>query len=124
MTTPLSELTPTVNPCLSVYSQEGAFFLECVTREGRVYGFPYSHLSNYILEPNPTIEDAPDAPPDRLSLWFSAHQVIILGWQLDELRSLIRKGTGVTVKALEPRYANLEPKKCFVSEVAVLSAGA
>jgi hypothetical protein len=49
--------------------------------------------------------------------------VLILGWQLDSLRSLLRNGTGLTIKAMDSRYANLKPKECFVSDVAVLPAG-
>lgn len=123
MTTPLEEVCPPrpVNPCLEEHGG-AVFFLECVTADGRVHGFPYSHLTNYLLDPNPALEHAADAPPERLSLWFSTHQVLILGWRLDDIRYFLRKATGITIKALDPRYANLKPNMCFVSEVAVLSA--
>ena len=109
------------NPCLG-HPKEGALFLECVTRDGRVYGFPYSHLTNYLLEPNPAIEDASDAPPQRLSLWFPTHLVVILGWYLSQASDLIRSGAGLTLKPLDSRYANLKPEECFICEVAVLAA--
>lgn len=118
-TAPLFE--PPANPCLKKHG-DIAFFIECVTADGRVYGFPYSHLSNYLLEPNPALEHSSEAPPERLSLWFSTHQVLILGWCLDEIRLLLRDGTSVTITTREYRYAHLQPKMCFVSEVAVLSA--
>jgi hypothetical protein len=56
-------------------------------------------------------------------LWFSTHQVVILGWHLQSIRTCIRHAQGFTVKALDPRYANLQPKECFVSDIAVLTAG-
>jgi len=121
--TPLEEVTgkqPTPNRCLEKHD-EATFFLECVTLDGRVHGFPYSHLSNYLLEPNPALEHASDAPPERLSLWFSTHQVLILGWRLDEIRSFLHKASGITIKAADSRYANLDLTHCHVSEVAVLS---
>ena len=123
MTTPLDDIVPPPNPCLG-HPKEGAFFLECATRDGRVYGFPYSHLSNYLLEPNPALEDASDAPPERLSLWFPTHQVLILGSHLSQACDLIRAGSGVTFKPLDSRYANLKPKECFVSSIIIIPAAA
>lgn len=119
ITRPVSENRPPANPCIQTHS-DVTLFLECVSSDGRVYGFAYSHLSSYRLEPNPAFEHAPDAPPERLALWFSTHQVLILGSQLDRLRDLIRKGAGFTVKPLETRYANLHQAECFVAEVTVL----
>lgn len=107
------------SPCIQLHTVEGAFSLECVSSDGRLHGFPYYHLANYRLEPNPALERTAGAPPERLALSFSTHEVVILGRQLDSLRNLISKTAGITVKPLESRYENLDPKECFVSEITV-----
>ena len=70
-----------------------------------------------------SVRAIPKAPPERLSLWFSSHDVLITGWHLDHLRQLLRSGRSYTVTATDPRYLNLKPKECFVAEVIVLNAG-
>lgn len=126
MTTPLEEVLasshPRPNPCLEPHLEEGSFFIECLSSDNLLHGFPYAHLLNYRIEANPELERSPSAPPERLSLWFSTHQVLILGWHLDSLRYYLRKGAGITLKPLDPRYQNLQPKECFISEVTVLPA--
>jgi hypothetical protein len=111
-------------PTPSIVERAGhSLFLEAVTRQGRVYGFPLAQVVNYLLEANPDLELDAQAPPERFSLWFSTHDVLLLGWRLDHLRQLLRKGQSFTVTAADPRYLNVKPKECFVAEVIVLNAG-
>jgi len=94
--------------------------LEFETRDGRVYGFPYVHLLNYLLEKKEENSDAGNNhPPERLSLWFSTHDVVVVGWRLDGLRFLLREGKVACVTAQEPRYANLNTQKPFVTEIVI-----
>ena len=111
MTTSQSHL-----PCVEE-NKGHSLCLEFVTRDGRVYGFPYVHLLNYLLEKNP--DGSENDPPERLSLWFSTHDVLVLGWRLDALRSLLREGKVACVTAKEPRYANLNAQKPFVGEIVI-----
>lgn len=104
------------------HSSPGAF-LECVTKDGRVYGFPFSQLLHYLLQPNPELETTPSAPPEQISLWFSSHDVLITGWHFEPLRKLLRDGKSFTVSAGDSRYLNLKPKECFVAEIVILNAG-
>ena len=95
--------------------------LDFVLRDGRVHGFPYAYLLNYLLEKNESGSGngADDAPPERLSIWFSTHDVMVTGWRLDALRHLLRAGRIATVTARDPRYSNLDTKKPFVGEIVV-----
>jgi hypothetical protein len=58
--------------------------------DARIYGFVYAHLLSYLAEKNPAAELQPDVPADRLTLAFSTHDVILLGWRLNTLVPLIR----------------------------------
>jgi hypothetical protein len=42
-------------------------------------------LVNYILEANSGTDEDKNAPPDRLTLYFSSHDVVLLGWRLERL---------------------------------------
>jgi hypothetical protein len=114
--------TPQPQQAPSVQEHSGqSLFLEAVTRQGRVHGFPLAQLVHYLLEANPELENDSKAPPERLLLWFSSHDLILTGWHLDHLRQLLRKGQSFTVTASDPRYLNLKPKECFVADVNVLN---
>jgi hypothetical protein len=56
----------------SMHAEEGnlPLALEFHERGGRIHGFPYGHLLNYLLERNPDADAQPDAPADRFSLCF------------------------------------------------------
>jgi hypothetical protein len=110
--------------CVQLNETGGGFSLclDFTDGNGRVQGFPYAQMLNYLLEKNPAEEHGENLPTDRLSIWFSTHDVILTGWRLDALRAWLRAGRVVGVKALEPRYANLEPRKPFVAEIHVTEA--
>ena len=89
---------------------------------GRVWGFPYGHLLNYQLEKNPDAELDVAAPPDRLALSFSTHDVILLGWRLTQVLDPLGRARIASLIARLPRYANLEKEKAFVSSIIVKPA--
>jgi hypothetical protein len=93
--------------------------LDFLTRDGRIYGFPYSQLVHYLLDSNPAVQSGRDAPPERLTLLFSTHDVILTGWRLNALRPLLHSARLTALCAADPRYANLAPKMPFVSEITV-----
>ena len=97
-------------------------FIECVNKDG-VYGFPFSQLVKYLVESNPDLARTPDAPPERISLWFSTDDVVVTGWFLEPIRELLREGKSFTLVARDTRYLNLKPKECFVAEISVVAAG-
>lgn len=107
-----------MSPSIQEHKESG-YFLEFVSREGQVYGFPYAQLIHYRLEPNPALETAPGALPDQLTIWFSALNVVITGWHLEAIRILLRSGKNFSVTAIDPRYRNLQPKECFVAKIKI-----
>jgi hypothetical protein len=65
--------------------QQLSFGIDFQPLDGRIYGFVYAHLLSYLAEKNPAAELQPDALADRLSLAFSTHDVVLLGWRLNAL---------------------------------------
>jgi len=89
---------------------------------GRVWGFPYGHLLNYQLDKNPNAELHAATPPDRLSLSFSTHDVLLLGWRLSKVLDPLDRARIASLIARLPRYANLEKEKAFIAEIIVKPA--
>jgi hypothetical protein len=87
--------------------------------DGRVYGFPYAHLLNYVCEKNPVYAAHPDVPPDRFSLTFSTHNVVLLGWRLSGLVPLLRQGKLASVIAVPTRYYGLSKDEPFIADIKV-----
>jgi hypothetical protein len=100
-------------------TDHSVLLLDFLARDGRIHGFPYSQLVNYLLDPNPEVQRGGDTPPDRLTLLFSTHDVIITGWRLNALRPLLHSARIAAVCAADPRYANVARNKPFVAEIIV-----
>jgi len=95
--------------------------IEFHCRHGRIHGFPYGHLLNYLSERNPDAQ--PKAPAERFSLWFSTHDVILLGWRLKGIASLLQHGRLASVHAVDAKYYGLsEKEEPYVSEIIVTPA--
>jgi hypothetical protein len=93
--------------------------LDFLTRDGRIHGFPYSQLTTYQIDPNPALERRSDAPPERLTLLFSTHDVILTGWRLHALRPLLHSAKLAALCAADPRYAHVARNKPFIAEITV-----
>jgi len=100
-------------------SEHPLLMLDFLTREGRIHGFPYSQLTNYQLDPNPALERRSDAPPERLTLLFSMHDVVLTGWRLHALRPLLHSARLAALRAADPRYAHVARNKPFIEEINV-----
>ena len=98
--------------------------LDFHSRDGRVHGFPYSQLVNYLLDPNPEVQRAKDAPPESLTFCFSTHEVIVTGWRLLAIRPLLHSARLTALCAADPRYTNVARTKPFVAEITVKPASA
>ena len=88
-------------------------------RDGRVYGFTYSNLINYLMDANPDVELDRDAPPDRLTLAFSSHDVVALGWRLQGLFQFFTDATISSLRAFDVRYAEFGDSMPFVADIIV-----
>jgi hypothetical protein len=93
--------------------------IDCLTRDERVHGFPYSQLINYVLEANPALQSNRDAPPERLTIGFSSHDVVVLGWRLQSLAALLHNAKLGTIRTLDIRYGNLSKIETFIAEIIV-----
>ena len=100
-------------------SEHPLLMLDFLTRDGRIHGFPYSQLTNYQLDPNPALERRSDAPPERLTLLFSMHDVVLTGWRLHALRPLLHSARLAALRAADPRYAHVARNKPFIEEINV-----
>ena len=100
-------------------SEHPILMLDFHSRDGRIHGFPYSQLINYLLEPNPELQHGKDAPPDRMTLSFSTHDVIVTGWRLLALRPLLLSAKLAALCAAGTRYTNVARTKPFVAEISV-----
>ena len=84
-----------------------------------INGNAYSQLMNYTLEQIADAEHKADAPPDRLQLFFSTHDVTLSGWRLRDFLRLLRDGKVAAVKTGHSRYADLRRDAPFVAEITV-----
>ena len=112
-----------VPQCVFIAAEHSSpFALEFHKRDGRIHGFPYGHLLNYLFEANPNADAQPHAPPDRFSLWFSTHDVVLFGWQLRKFSPFLQQARVVSVRAQDVRYYSLSDQEVFVSEIVVQCA--
>jgi hypothetical protein len=97
----------------------GSHFIEFVTADDRVHGFACSQLMNYTLEQIADAEHKADAPPNRLQLFFSTHDVTVTGWRLRVFLRSLRDGKVAAVKTGHSRYADLRRDAPFVAEIKI-----
>ncbi len=102
----------------SVRFHEPVLCIEFELSDGRVFGFPYSHLMHYRLEAR---ADS-DANSETLTLEFSRHDIVISGRRLGGLRQLLQAGRVASVYPMDSRYENFAPDKPFISAVQLKSA--
>jgi hypothetical protein len=96
-----------------------SLMIDCITRDERVHGFPYSQVINYVLEANPALQSNRDAPPERLTIGFSSHDVVVLGWRMRALTTLLHDAKVGTIRTLDVRYGNLSKVEPFIAEIIV-----
>ena len=107
--------------CIELHGSSSAT-IDFFTGDKRVYGFPYHHLINYVLDANPNLDRNHDAPPERLTLAFSSHDAVVLGWRLQGLLQFLHDAKIFTVRSFDARYANLGDVMPFIAEIIVTPA--
>jgi len=100
-------------------SGELSRYVEFIASDGRGYGFPLAHLVNYVLEANPESDGDKDAPPDRLTFYFSSHDVVLLGWRLIRLTEALKRERLPSVSVTEQRYSEIHRTLPAVSKIKV-----
>jgi hypothetical protein len=100
-------------------SGEISRYAEFIASDGRVYGFPLAQLVNYVLEANPESDGDKDAPPDRLTFYFTSHDVVLIGWRLKRLVGTLKKERLPSVSVTEQRYSEMQRTLPAVSKIKV-----
>ena len=94
-------------------------FIHFITDDGREFGFPFSQLLHFILEPNLSPPVSSAAPPQRLLLAFPSHDVTLTGYRLHLLCEWLDQQKALRLKAEDARFASLHDKQPFVVSMSI-----
>ena len=110
--------TDAASACIEDKSRE-CQLVDLVSDSGRCHSFPLAQLVHCVLERNPAFEEQTDSPSDQLTISFPTQDVVILGWNLKQLRRALDLGKPVMVRACDTRYTGVEDGQPFVSGISV-----
>ncbi len=68
-------------------------------------GFHCSHLIEYTLDENPEAKDNSNTPPEQLVLAFATADVIVSGWRLGRLASLLHENK-LAIVGIQPKRSD------------------
>jgi hypothetical protein len=117
-TWPTERETDAASACIHEKPQE-CQLVDFVTQDGRYYSFPLAQLVQCVLERNPSFEEQPDSPSDRLTIAFPTQDVVVLGWNLNQLRDALDRGKPVLVQARDARHVGAGDGQAFVSGISI-----
>jgi hypothetical protein len=96
--------------------------VDFVGQDRRCHSFPVVQIVHCVLEKNPAFQKQTDSPPDQLAIAFPTHDVVVLGWNLKLVRDALDLRKPVVVRTRDIRYAEIEDKQAFVTEIIVTAA--
>ena len=96
--------------------------VDFVGQDGCCHSFPLAQIVHCVLEKNPAFQKQANSPPDQLAIAFPTHDVVIVGWDLKLVRDALDLRKPVMVRARDVRYAEIEDKQAFVTEIIVTAA--
>ncbi len=82
-------------------------------------GFAKDRLNGFVLEKNPTRKDPKLDPPDQLRLFFDNAVVLLHGWRLEMMASVLANGTVASVHVSEKELAKLMIEEPWVTEIEI-----
>lgn len=82
-------------------------------------GFAKHKLNCFVLEKNPDRKDSKVDPPDQLRLYFDDAAVILKGWRLEMMASVLANGTVTSVHVAEKELAKLMIEEPWVTEIQI-----
>lgn len=85
----------------------------------RIWCFPISHLTHFVLQENPNASGQKTLPPDQLVLVYPPATVVLKGWRLEFLLGPLVNGRVARVHA-EKHLGTLIIEEAWVSEIRVL----
>jgi hypothetical protein len=100
---PASASSPRDNPCLG--SDPTITSLDVFADNGTSYLLPYAQFLYAERISNPALEKEPDAPPEKMRIFFATAEVVVLGSGLKRLEHGIQKSELKFVKSADRRLA-------------------
>jgi hypothetical protein len=100
---PASASSPRDNPCLG--SDPSITALDVFADNGTSYLLPYAQFLYAERISNPALEKEPDAPPEKMRIFFATAEVVVLGSGLKRLEHGIQKSELKFVKSADRRLA-------------------
>lgn len=85
----------------------------------RIWCFPISHLTHFVLQENPNSNGQKTSPPDQIVLVYPPATVVLKGWRLELLLGPLVNGRVARVHA-EKHLGALILGEAWVSEIRVL----
>jgi hypothetical protein len=100
---PASASSPRDNPCLG--NDPTITSLDVFADNGTSYLLPYAQFLYAERISNPALEKEPDAPPEKMRIFFATAEVVVLGSGLKRLEQGIQKSELKFVKSADRRLA-------------------
>ena len=100
---PASASSPRDNPCLG--SDPTITSLDVFADNGTSYLLPYAQFLYAERISNPALEKEPDAPPEKMRIFFATAEVVVLGSGLKRMEQGIQKYELKFVKSADRRLA-------------------
>jgi hypothetical protein len=82
-------------------------------------GFAKDRLNGFVLEKNPERKDQKLDPPDQFRLFFTTAVVVLKGWRLEMMASVLANGTVASVHVVEKELAKLMIEEPWVTEIQI-----
>jgi|SRR5579872_5742715 len=94
-------------PCFAPSPNVAA--LHVLVDDGSSYILPYAHLLYSRTDPNPALEQDPEAPPQKLLIRFALIEVTVLGSGFKRIETAIQRFELDFLKSAPMRYAAMYP---------------
>jgi hypothetical protein len=85
----MSGSSPRDNPCLG--HDPNATAVAVLTDDGISYLLPHAQFLYAKRTANPALENEPEAPPEKMSIYFAGAEVIVLGCGLERLQRWLQQ---------------------------------
>jgi hypothetical protein len=101
----ISASSPRKNPCVG--SDPNIAALEIIADDGISYLLPYAQFLYAERTANPALEKEPEAPPEKMSIYFGCAKVIVLGSGLKWLERRLQQYELSFVMPADSRLGNV-----------------
>jgi hypothetical protein len=106
---------PRSNPCFGTDPKVAC--LKVLPDDGGSHLLPYAQFLRAVTTPNPALEASPDAPPQKMTIFFAGAEVTVLGSGLSTIEGALQELDLKFVKAAPPRSA--AAMRCHAAAVSI-----